>query len=494
MVSSENSYLSCPQSPERWLIIPPLSLVHHGENIRSSGQKILSIVIPTRNRSSFLAELLQCLSDEVILSDLQQEVEIVCVDNFSQDNTREVVSSFACLFPFILYCKQPESFGTAEESMFSAVTFATGDYVWTMGDDDLVLKGGVSAVFEVLRTGEYGFILLNSLITDYQNRVEALYFSDQRENLRYETTKNLFYEMGFVTHTTTISCLCFRRGAFQLETCQDFAAISPIYSHSFSIFTLYQMEPALFLRTPVVCFRLSQAEDEVASHARYQRSLNRSSYWSFHVGFMELVRFSSEQSRIPLEWFLGVQELEFNRFMMAITPMRLRTIVFRAIVMQARLFLMTGDQQEEIIDSDFLLLEEFFVRSDLCLDLQQLRHIFSAARNRQRSGFAQWLALRRLSRIERGYLFKEARYIVKLQLPHFTSTAPISEGHNASSQYQDEKRAGLITEIVRLVRKRGVISCVTKVWSMLNGRDAALLILRLVCHFKRFRQIKLTKI
>lgn len=450
--------------------------------------KLLSIVIPTRNRARFLGELLACLVEEVLAAGCRDEVEIVCADNCSSDDTAVVAARFAQRYPFIRYYRQSETLGSAEESMFSAVTFATGEYVWTMGDDDLVLKGGVSAVLEVVRIGEYGFILLNSLITDYQNRVEALYFSDQRENLRYETTEKLFHEMGFVTHTTTISCLCFRRAAFCLKTCQAFAVISSIYSHSFSIFSLYQYEPALFICTPVVRFRLSQAEDELASHRNYQRSLNRSSYWSFHIGCLELINFLADKNRIPTDWFHGVQELEFSRFMMAMTPMRLRTVIFRAVVMQARHFVMTGDRQEEIDDRDFILLEMFFTKTDLLWELKRLRKIFAAAKQRHPGGFMQWLALRRLSRIERSYLFKEARYIAKLQLTHLTTI--VSEASNASVQKTD----GLISEIALLVRNRGLSNCVAKVWSMLNAKDAALLIVRLVCHFKGFRQIRLTKI
>lgn len=104
---------------------------------------ILSICIPTFNRSARLEILLENLVRES--SDCLERIEIVVSDNGSEDATADVVKSSS--LP-IKYVRQECNRGFACNMIFATTELATGEFVWIIGDDDLVLPGGVARVLK----------------------------------------------------------------------------------------------------------------------------------------------------------------------------------------------------------------------------------------------------------------------------------------------------------------------------------------------------------
>ena len=104
---------------------------------------LLSICIPTLNRSELLRVLLKNLEREA--GAFLGRVEIVVADNASADDTSEVVRQSP--LP-IVYGRQETTSGFTRNILFSTATLASGEFVWVIGDDDLVLPGGIRRVLE----------------------------------------------------------------------------------------------------------------------------------------------------------------------------------------------------------------------------------------------------------------------------------------------------------------------------------------------------------
>lgn len=98
----------------------------------------ISIVIPTRERGSYLSS---CLDSCLAIND--QDVEIVVSDNASADNTREIVQSKADSRIVYTNTGRRVSMRTNFENGLNA---STGDYVIFMGDDDAVLVNGIKTL------------------------------------------------------------------------------------------------------------------------------------------------------------------------------------------------------------------------------------------------------------------------------------------------------------------------------------------------------------
>lgn len=102
-----------------------------------------SVVIPTRNRAETLRwTLATCIAQE------SDDLEIVVSDNFSVDDTREVVASVGD--KRVRYVRTPNSLAMTDSWEF-AVGQTVGEYVTVVGDDDGLLLHAVPEIDRILR-------------------------------------------------------------------------------------------------------------------------------------------------------------------------------------------------------------------------------------------------------------------------------------------------------------------------------------------------------
>lgn len=146
-------------------------------------QPKLSICIPTYNRASYLDE---CLNS--IISQVNDNIEIVISDNASTDDTKEIISKYQKIFPNIIYHRWLKNMGF-DKNILKVVEIATGDYCWLMGSDDAL---GQNAIKKIARE-------LESKCDVYLcNRTECnINLNPQREKLWLsQTTKDQIFNFS----------------------------------------------------------------------------------------------------------------------------------------------------------------------------------------------------------------------------------------------------------------------------------------------------------
>lgn len=96
----------------------------------------ISIIIPTYNRAPFLAEALESVIKQTVFPTLfkNQEVEILVIDDGSEDNTREIVEQFK---PYTIYLRQPHRGVSAARN--HGLQRARGELIAYLDSDDLWL-------------------------------------------------------------------------------------------------------------------------------------------------------------------------------------------------------------------------------------------------------------------------------------------------------------------------------------------------------------------
>lgn len=120
---------------------------------------ILSIAIPTYNRSAFLNRCLESIVMQAI--GLSTSIELIVSDNASTDDTSTVVEKYQKKFPvkyFVNTVNKGSDFNIA-----TCFAKAQGKYVWIFGDDDFLLPGYLENILLLLRQDEYGAIFINAL-------------------------------------------------------------------------------------------------------------------------------------------------------------------------------------------------------------------------------------------------------------------------------------------------------------------------------------------
>jgi len=106
------------------------------------GKIKFSLVIPTRERGNTLeAAIRTCVTQNY------DNFEIIISDNFSQDDTKEIVDSFRDTR--IVYINTGKRVGMSANWEF-ALSQVTGDYVIMLGDDDGLLPGALQELDELI--------------------------------------------------------------------------------------------------------------------------------------------------------------------------------------------------------------------------------------------------------------------------------------------------------------------------------------------------------
>jgi abequosyltransferase len=120
---------------------------------------ILSICIPTYNRSFYLGQLLNELFLQ--LNDFRDEVEICVSDNGSNDDTIEILESWKCKFENFKYSSNNSNLGP-DLNYQKVVELSAGKFVWFFGSDDLPEVGAIESLLSILRIkANLGILIFN---------------------------------------------------------------------------------------------------------------------------------------------------------------------------------------------------------------------------------------------------------------------------------------------------------------------------------------------
>ena len=119
---------------------------------------LLSITIPTYNRSGYLRDALQSIFIQVKdHPSLNEQIEVVIADNASTDNTEEVAREFEKKFSHFVYIKNKTN-GGFDRNVDIVVRGAHGVYVWYLGDDDVIVNGALEHMLDVMTEDTYSVI------------------------------------------------------------------------------------------------------------------------------------------------------------------------------------------------------------------------------------------------------------------------------------------------------------------------------------------------
>ena len=113
-------------------------------------QPLLTLAIPTFNRSTYLAELLETVAPQLIA---ESRVELLISDNCSTDNTAAVIERFRSLGLRLRYLRNEANLGV-DANFLQCFNQAVGKYFWLIGDDDVLTSTALAHVLALLGRGE----------------------------------------------------------------------------------------------------------------------------------------------------------------------------------------------------------------------------------------------------------------------------------------------------------------------------------------------------
>jgi glycosyltransferase involved in cell wall biosynthesis len=138
-----------------------------------------------------------------ILNDIHHQNEnnfykIIIYDNFSTDNTIEIIQKFKLKIKNLKHIRQKKNIGYFN-NYIDAISKCKTNYIWIMGDDDRINKGGLNLVKNfILKNERFAVLSLGSLNLKNQNYNISI---NQRNYVkkRIFNLKKDFYKMGEIS-------------------------------------------------------------------------------------------------------------------------------------------------------------------------------------------------------------------------------------------------------------------------------------------------------
>lgn len=98
------------------------------------------------------------LAENKLLNEL---VEVVVSDNCSTDNTVQVIKKYKDYFTNFKYSVNESNLGY-DLNVLNVVSMATGKYCWYLGDDDVIVNGGVKFIYYHLKDDLHDIVCVES--------------------------------------------------------------------------------------------------------------------------------------------------------------------------------------------------------------------------------------------------------------------------------------------------------------------------------------------
>ena len=285
----------------------------------------LTILIPTRNRAKFLNTCLKRIVRSINYYQSNggtENVEIVVANNFSNDNTEEVALSFAKNYEYIKYYKHKEFYDSAEESLFHAIEFCNGEYIWSFGDDDFIRVIAISETIKIINTNKYDLIVYNIewlkkiAYKDLKYTYIPIKNSNKTDNeLNYAeyNTPKMFLDLGFWHITASFSSICFNNNKFNKSYFAEAIKISKMYSYSISLFMSFFKTRSLFVCKPLILMTENKSSDEYSKISKIAIKNNLMPRFSWSYGFIRLINFASNITQLPLDCLYFSREVILSR-------------------------------------------------------------------------------------------------------------------------------------------------------------------------------------
>lgn len=216
-------------------------------------QPKLSICIPTYNRASYLKILLNSI--RIQIKDCKDSIELIVSDNASSDETHEVVNKFIEDGAPIKYIKNHINLG-AESNITNCFVRANGEYVWIVGDDDIIADGAIGFILKILNAKKYGLIYVKSI--GYEQMLPSLEFKSQVNSCiecdRYQLTQLVGVMLTFISGNIINKKLYLQN--------RDYKDIEPFYGTnlaylSWTYFLLSYSNQFLYINNNVIISKIN---------------------------------------------------------------------------------------------------------------------------------------------------------------------------------------------------------------------------------------------
>ncbi len=209
---------------------------------------LLSIVIPTYRRAQYLREMLNSIIGQALQEpDLQSSFEVVVVDNGMDEATQLLMENMCAAHPFISYVRRLHSV-PMEESILAAKYHGRGMYLWTLGDDDALEAGALSAILEHIRQEfpEIFLVAREAWTPDLGRRLVTMHGNYPEDEVSFSTLLQAVQALGWGYYFVYLGASVFRKDKFRAVN--EASYLNSPHSFSFCVLEAFHDIPCRYLK------------------------------------------------------------------------------------------------------------------------------------------------------------------------------------------------------------------------------------------------------
>ena len=290
---------------------------------------VLSVLIPTRNRTADVLFLLSQIRHCITKNKPSDNFEIVISDNSDNNDSYEKCKPFSDIG--VKYFKHEKIWPTAEESVFNSVKFCSGKYIWILGDDDYIKDNSIEYLINILKSSDESFFLLNCDVLNLENKIVEYLPSNKNGIVKYDNGVDFFSEFGIISATTTMSCLVIKKDIIDIKVFNLLSSISPIYSHSTSLFCFLYDKKCGFIKRILLTYRLNDMTKEQQSLANaYDESCFDNHGQT--IGILKLISEASRITSIPIKKILQFNEPQLSKITFDLVNQKLWVFIILGVL------------------------------------------------------------------------------------------------------------------------------------------------------------------
>ncbi len=153
----------------------------------------VSVVIPVYNAERYIAECLESL-----ISQSLQEIEIICIDDGSMDNSLEILEMFSNKCGKIRVFNQENIGASSARNM--GLRVAKGKYIYFMDCDDMLLPGALERLYCLAESNELDMLLFDVEVKYENDELKEKYHFDEyfiklKKYVGVKSGQDMFCEM-----------------------------------------------------------------------------------------------------------------------------------------------------------------------------------------------------------------------------------------------------------------------------------------------------------
>lgn len=226
---------------------------------------LVSVIIPVYNAEKSLSE---CLDS--VLSQSLEQIEVICVDDGSSDNSVAVMEHYAKVDPRVHVEHQSNQYAGVARNR--GIGVAKGKYIAFLDADDVMLPRSLEWCYDcaerykadILKTGfQYQNVKNGRVYQTHYAKVTCLNWFQQHCVLQFEKIPDRLLNVPDVPWNGLY------RRAFLLENGIKFNRLRFVNDHSFYIECLLKAQRIVVRRRATVCYRVEQSESLIRKKAEH---------------------------------------------------------------------------------------------------------------------------------------------------------------------------------------------------------------------------------